>query len=165
MGDALDTMRTMPLSSIGAYWGSRRRVETVAVARAAPTSYLSSTVQTDVRKDADVEEVDEGGTEKEDRTENMVSVQVTILISMPSPFHPHFHSQTSSISTSPIAGEGDERRTSSDRMQSVALFKRAINDTCGGLRGAFDGGSKGDDEEMIPVVEIGVASVTVRDWV
>lgn len=93
------------------------------------------------------------GAGADDKKDGTTPVQVAVLISMPSPHHPH--SRTSSI-----ADKGHERTMSGDTIDSVALGKRAIK----GVNGAMGGmGMGGKDEEDIPVVEIGVVSVHVRD--
>lgn len=139
MGDAPATTGTVSFSSIVGYWRPRRRVETVPLP--------ASTAMTANAPVTTAEGTQEDGHGKKDGT---APVQVAVLISMPSPLHPH--SRTSSI-----AGNGHERTMSGDTVDSVALGKRAIKGVNGGM------GMVGKDEEDIPVVEIGVVSVRVRE--
>lgn len=140
MGDAPATTGTVSFSSIVGYWRPRRRVETVPLP--------ASTVTTVNAPVTTVEGAQEDGHGKKDGT---MPVQVAVLISMPSPLNPH--SRTSSV-----AGKGHERTMSGDTVDSVALGKRAIKGVNVGM-----GSMGGKDEEDIPVVEIGVLSVRVKE--
>lgn len=148
MGDAPATTGTVSFSSIVGYWRPRRRVETVPLPAPANGSTATTANAADAESGVGVHENENG---KKDGT---TPVQVAVLISMPSPHHPH--SRTSSI-----ADKGHERTMSGDTIDSVALGKRAIKGVNGAMGGM--GSIGGKDEEDIPVVEIGVVSVRVRE--
>lgn len=88
-------------------------------------------------------------------------VQVAVLISMPSPLHSRSsYSRSSASMSSSIKGQKHERTMSGDTVDSVVSGKRAARGHVGMGAGM---GMGGKEEEEIPVVEIGVVSVDVRE--